>query len=146
MINKDNIINWFQEEKIEMKERSIEGTAWAFSCEYGGMYINIGVPDSSSFLFINRHINVSDEHIELLKKASNTQQKEFIYNIKHNFLLSSIDYKLNYVDDEPSILSSVNFGDKIFEDGLTKNMLFDKIKKVHFASLLLIEEINNIFK
>ncbi len=141
MIDKQQIFNWLKEFGANPQEDKAEGAEWVIQGSFMDMHFAVLQPSGGDYIQFQRGINVSDEHIDKLKGMEGGDYQAFLYRLKRGFLLCHIRYQLKF---DGNILVQVLLSDRIYEDGLSKELFFDKLYKLHDSSILLIVELKHL--
>ena len=138
MIDKQNIFNWLKEFGANPEEDKAKGAEWVVQGSFLEMHFAVLQPSGGDYIQLQRGMSGSDEHTEKLKGMEDGDYQAFLYRLKRGLLLCHIRYQLKF---EGNILVQVLLSDRIYEDGLSKEIFFDKLYKLHDSSILLIVEL-----
>lgn len=141
MIDKQQIFNWLKEFGANPQEDEAEGAEWVVQGVFMDLHFAVMRPVGEDYIQIQRGVNVSDEHKAKLKGIEDGENQAFLYRLKRGFLLCHIRYQLKF---DAKILTQVLLSDRIYEDGLSKELFFSKVYKLHDATILLIVELKHL--
>ncbi len=129
-LNEKDIQDWLAEEGIFRQKVPDDGAEFHFTIEYPKNNIMdvIQPKGKKDLILIVCGTQVSPEHIELMKEASESQKEEFIYEIKFKINELETDFQMDVTQDY--ILKQFVIQDGIYEDALTKNNLMRSIKHI----------------
>lgn len=133
MITEEDIKQWLLDEDILREMKYDENADFHFIVEFPKENImDVVKPKGKDSIIIACATQVAPQHSSLMKSASPKTRKEFIMDLNfglNNFL---VDFELQINQD---ILQQFIITEQIFEDGLTKDMLFRTLKRVFKSKL-----------
>ena len=129
----ENVEKWLLDEDILREMKYDENADFHFIVEFPKENImDVVKPKGKDSIIIACATQVAPQHVTLMESASIETQKEFIMDL--NFGLNSflVDFDLKIGNN---ILRQFVITEQIFEDALTKDMLFRTLKRVFKAKL-----------
>ena len=152
-IEEKTIKEWIVDEGIFREKKVDDEADFHFIIEFPKDNImDLVKPKGKDFLVIACATQVSPQHLDLMNTASSKEKSEFLLDLNMDINRFLVDCQLA-VDQGSNLLQQYVITYQIFEDGITKNYLFDSLKRVFKAKIQcvwLIERrfgtVNNISK
>ncbi len=140
---KDRILKWFDEEKREYEELEHDKLNWFIKLKHGDRTVLLGNPmDYPMRLELVYKLSVSQEHRDVISNLDPNNrggfEKALVLILSHD----SIIY--NIIRKENNLPESIVIKKHLYEEDLTRTMLFDGIQSliniglratIHFQSL-----------
>ena len=129
----ENVRQWLSDEDLLREVKYDENADFHFIVEFPKENImDVVKPKDKDCLILACATQVAPQHLDLIKQADNRTQKEFIMDLNfglNNFL---VDFELQVSHD---ILQQFVITEQIFEDGLTKNEMFNSLRRIFKSKL-----------
>ena len=135
MIKEEVIKNWIVDEGIFREKKLDDSAEFHYIIEFPNDNImDVVRPKGKDFILIACATQVSPQHLELMANSSSETKHDFLLdaNMAINQLL--VDCQLA-VDQNSNLLQQYVITYQIFDDGITKNTLFDALKRVFKAKI-----------
>ena len=143
MTIEQDVKNWLADEGVFREKAADENADFHFVIEFPkDNVMDVVKPKEKDVIVIGCATQVAPEHINLMQNASPQEKNKFLFDISTNLNLFLVDYELKVDQD---ILQQYVVTDNIYEDGLTKDVLFKTIKRVFKAKLHCIMLLNYDF-
>ncbi|MBM4242131.1 MAG: DUF2299 domain-containing protein [Euryarchaeota archaeon] len=140
----DRVQKWLSDEGL-FRQKVADGSAnFHFVINFPeGNIIDVFQPKGKNDLIvIGCATNVSPEHLSEIKKLSDKEREDFIWDLRFMLNTQSVDFQFQHPEN---VLQNFIISKEIFEDGLTKDRLISSIKKVFRAKLQCIWKIQKEF-
>ncbi len=129
----EQVEKWLLDEDILREMKYDENADFHFIVEFPKENImDIVKPKDKDSLIIACATQVAPQHISLMESADKKTQKEFILDLNFGLNQFLVDFELQVNQD---ILRQFVVTEQIFEDALTKDMLYRTLKRVFKAKL-----------
>ena len=129
----EQVEKWLLDEDILREMKYDENADFHFIVEFPKENImDIVKPKDKDSLIIACATQVAPQHISLMESADKKTQKEFILDLNCGLNQFLVDFELQVNQD---ILRQFVVTEQIFEDALTKDMLYRTLKRVFKAKL-----------
>ena len=129
----EQVEKWLLDEDILREMKYDENAEFHFIVEFPKENImDIVKPKDKDSLIIACATQVAPQHISLMESADKKTQKEFILDLNFGLNQFLVDFELQVNQD---ILRQFVVTEQIFEDALTKDMLYRTLKRVFKAKL-----------
>lgn len=139
----ENVEKWLLDEDVLREMKYDENADFHFIVEFPKENImDVVKPKDKDCIILACATQVSSQHLNLMKSAGPSINKEFIMDLNFGLNQFLVDFELQVNQD---ILHQFVITEQIFEDGLTKDMLFRTLKRVFKAKLHCIWLINQKF-
>ena len=130
MIEEETIKNWIVDEGIFREKKVDENADFHYIVEFPKDNImDVVKPKGKDFILIACATQVSPQHLELMNNSSAKQRSDFLLDVNMAINQFLVDCQLA-VDQNSNLLQQYVITYQIFEDGITKNTLFDALKRV----------------
>lgn len=130
MIEEETIKNWIVDEGIFREKKVDENADFHYIVEFPKDNImDVVKPKGKDFILIACATQVSPQHLELMNNSSAKQRSDFLLDVNMAVNQFLVDCQLA-VDQNSNLLQQYVITYQIFEDGITKNTLFDALKRV----------------
>lgn len=137
MIDKDEILNWLKEQKLKPHESEVENADWLLNCIFRDLPITIVQPKGESRVVLQRMLGLGKDSIAAQSKKSKELREDFLYHLKHDLLLSHARYTMEFEDpEEKTILKGLILESHIYNGGVSRDVLFQRIYLLHDATIL----------
>ena len=134
-IEEETVKNWIVDEGIFREKKVDDNADFHFIVEFPKDNImDVVKPKGKDFLVIACATQVSPQHLELMAATNDAERAKFLLKTNMEINRFLVDCQLA-VDQSTNILQQFVITYQIFEDGLTKNNLFDALKRVFKAKL-----------
>lgn len=135
MIDENKIKDWIVDEGIFREKKFDENSDFHFIVEFPNDNImDVVKPKGKDFIIIACATQVSPQHLELMDTSSPKERSKFLLKANMEINRFLVDCQLA-VDQSTNLLQQYVITYQIFEDGLTKNYLYDSLKRVFKAKL-----------
>ena len=135
MIEEDIVKNWIVDEGIFREKKVDDNSDFHFIVEFPKDNImDVVKPKGKDFLVIACATQVSPQHLELMSNSSPKEKSKFLLKLNMEINRFLVDTQLA-VDQSSNLLQQYVITYQIFDDGLTKNSLFDALKRVFKAKI-----------
>lgn len=130
MIEEDIVKNWIVDEGIFREKKVDDNSDFHFIVEFPKDNImDVVKPKGKDFLVIACATQVSPQHLELMNNSSPKEKSKFLLKLNMEINRFLVDSQLA-VDQSSNLLQQYVITYQIFDDGLTKNSLYDALKRV----------------
>lgn len=135
MIEEDVIKNWIVDEGIFREKKVDENSDFHFIVEFPNDNImDVVRPKGKDFIIIACATQVSPQHLELMNNSDQKEKSKFLLKLNMEVNRFLVDCQLA-VDQSTNLLQQYVITYQIFDDGLTKNYLYDSLKRVFKAKI-----------
>ncbi|MCR5026437.1 MAG: DUF2299 domain-containing protein [Methanobrevibacter sp.] len=135
MIEEDVIKNWIVDEGIFREKKVDENSDFHFIIEFPNDNImDVVRPKGKDFIIIACATQVSPQHLELMNNSDQKEKSKFLLKLNMEVNRFLVDCQLA-VDQSTNLLQQYVITYQIFDDGLTKNYLYDSLKRVFKAKI-----------
>ena len=125
-----DVKNWLADEGVFREKAADENADFHFVIEFPKDNImDVVKPKEKDVIVIGCATQVAPEHINLMQNASPQDKNKFLFDVNTNLNLFLVDYELEVDQD---ILQQFVVTDNIFEDGLSKDALFNVFLKLNY--------------
>ena len=129
----EKVEKWLLDEDILREMKYDENADFHFIVEFPKENImDVVKPKGKDSIILACATQVAPQHIALMQSADIKTQKEFILDLNFGLNKFLVDFDLQVSND---ILRQFVVTEQIFEDALTKDMLFRTLKRVFKAKL-----------
>ena len=129
----EQVKKWLLDEDILREMKYDENADFHFIVEFPKENImDIVKPKDKDSLIIACATQVAPQHINLMESSDKRTQKEFILDLNFGLNQFLVDFELQVNQD---ILRQFVITEQIFEDALTKDMLYRTLKRVFKSKL-----------
>ena len=134
-ISEGTIKDWIVDEGI-FREKKLEDNAdFHYIVEFPKDNImDVVRPKGKDFILIACATQVSPQHLELMNTSSPKERSEFLLDVNMSLNQFLVDVQLA-VDQSTNLLQQYVITYQIFDDGLSKNSLYDALKRVFKAKI-----------
>ena len=134
-ISEETIKDWIVDEGI-FREKKLEDNAdFHYIVEFPKDNImDVVRPKGKDFILIACATQVSPQHLELMNTSSPKERSEFLLDVNMSLNQFLVDVQLA-VDQSTNLLQQYVITYQIFDDGLSKNSLYDALKRVFKAKI-----------
>ena len=130
MIEEDIVKNWIVDEGIFREKKVDNNSDFHFIVEFPkDNVMDVVKPKGKDFLIIACATQVSPQHLELMSNSSPKEKSKFLLKLNMEINRFLVDSQLA-VDQSSNLLQQYVITYQIFDDGLTKNSLYDALKRV----------------
>lgn len=130
MIEEDIVKNWIVDEGIFREKKVDNNSDFHFIVEFPkDNVMDVVKPKGKDFLVIACATQVSPQHLELMSNSSPKEKSKFLLKLNMEINRFLVDSQLA-VDQSSNLLQQYVITYQIFDDGLTKNSLYDALKRV----------------
>jgi len=137
MIDKAEISDWLKEQKLNPQDGEAENADWLLTCIFRDIPITVVRPKGESRIILQRALGLHKDSIAGQSNKPKESRKDFLYHLKRDILLSHARYAMEFEDpEEKSILKGLVLESHIYEGGLTRDVLFQRIYLLHDATIL----------
>ena len=145
MIEEDIVKNWIVDEGIFREKKVDDNSDFHFIVEFPKDNImDVVKPKGKDFLVIACATQVSPQHLELMNNGSPKEKSKFLLKLNMEINRFLVDSQLA-VDQSSNLLQQYVITYQIFDDGLTKNSLYDSLKRVFKAKIQCVWMIEKTF-
>ena len=135
MIKEEVIKNWIVDEGIFREKKLDDSAEFHYIIEFPNDNImDVVRPKGKDFILIACATQVSPQHLELMAKSSSETKHDFLLDANMAINQFLVDCQLA-VDQNSNLLQQYVITYQIFDDGITKNTLFDALKRVFKAKI-----------
>lgn len=139
----ENVEKWLLDEDVLREMKYDENADFHFIVEFPKENImDVVKPKDKDCIILACATQVAPQHLDLMKSADPKVNKEFLMELNFGMNQFLVDFELQVNQD---ILHQFVVTEQIFEDGLTKDMLFRTLKRIFKAKLHCIWLINQKF-
>ncbi len=138
MINKNQILKWLEQIDAKPSEDTADGADWLLRGEFRDIPFVVVKPKDEDRVLIQRRLGVHEDDVAKQKASTIEDREEFLYHLKRDLLLCHTRYNIGFEDEEKTILKGLLIENYIYEDGLSKELFFQKFYNLHDASVLFI--------
>ena len=129
-IKEETIKDWIVDEGIFREKKLDDNADFHYIIEFPKDNImDVVKPRGKDFIVIACATQVSPQHLELMNKSSLEERSEFLLDLNMSINQFLVDCQLA-VDQNSNLLQQYVITYQIFEDGISKNSLFDSFKRV----------------
>lgn len=134
MISGDVIQKWLSDEGIFRQKVIDDGAIFHFGIETAPQNpLEVIQPKGKDdLIIIAAKVTVSPEHLKKITAFNKKRRENFLWNFRLTLNQMSVDFMLNHPDN---VLHDFTISHTIYEDGLTKDRLFETIKRVSRVKL-----------
>ena len=134
-IKEETIKDWIVDEGI-FREKKLEDNAdFHFIVEFPKDNImDVVRPKGKDFVLIACATQVSPQHLDLMSTSSPKERSNFLLDVNMSLNQFLVDVQLA-VDQSTNLLQQYVITYQIFDDGLSKNNLYDALKRVFKAKI-----------
>ena len=134
-INEETIKDWIVDEGI-FREKKVEDNAdFHFIVEFPKDNImDVVRPKGKDYILIACATQVSPQHLNLMNTSSPKERSNFLLDVNMSLNQFLVDVQLA-VDQSTNLLQQYVITYQIFDDGLSKNNLYDALKRVFKAKI-----------
>ena len=134
-INEEDVKNWIVDEGTFREKKVDDNADFHFIVEFPKDNImDVVKPKGKDFIVVACANQVSPQHLELMAAASDSEKAKFLLKTNMEINRFLVDCQLA-VDQSTNLLQQYVITYQIFDDGLTKNSLFDALKRVFKAKI-----------
>ena len=134
-ISKETIKDWTVDEGIFREKKLDDNSDFHYIVEFPKDNImDVVRPKGKDFILIACATQVSPQHLELMNTSSPKERSEFILDVNMSLNQFLVDVQLA-VDQSTNLLQQYVITYQIFDDGLSKNSLYDALKRVFKAKI-----------
>ena len=145
MINEETVKNWIGDEGIFREKKVDDNADFHYIIEFPKDNImDVVKPKGKDFIVMACATQVSPQHLELMNTSSPKERGEFLLDINMSINQFLVDCQLA-VDQNTNLLQQYVITYQIFEDGITKNALYDGLKRVFKAKIQCVWMIERTF-
>ena len=135
MVDEEIIKNWIVDEGIFREKKVDDNADFHYIIEFPKDNImDVVKPKGKDFVLIACATQVSPQHLELMNDSSPKQRSNFLLDVNMGINQFLVDCQLA-VDQNTNLLQQYVITYQIFDDGLSKNNLFDALKRVFKAKI-----------
>lgn len=135
MIKEEKIKNWIVDEGIFREKKLDDNADFHYIIEFPNDNImDVVRPKGKDFVIIACATQVSPQHLELMASSSSEVRNNFLLDANMSINQFLVDCQLA-VDQSSNILQQYVITYQIFDDGISKNNLFDAFKRVFKAKI-----------
>jgi len=137
MIDKDEVSGWLKEQKLDPQDGKAENADWLLTCIFRDLPIILVQPKGESRMVLQRVLGLGKGSIVAQSKKPKELREDFLYHLKRDLLLSHARYTMEFEDpEEKTILKGLILESHIYDGGLSRDMLFQRIYLLHDATIL----------
>ena len=130
MIKEEKIKDWIVDEGIFREKKLDDNADFHYIIEFPNDNImDVVRPKGKDFVLIACATQVSPQHLELMNNSSSKERSDFLLDVNMAINQFLVDCQLA-VDQNTNLLQQYVITYQIFDDGRTKNTLFDALKRV----------------
>ena len=145
MIKKKKKKNWIVDEGIFREKKVDDNADFHYIIEFPKDNImDVVKPKGKDFIIMACATQVSPQHLELMNTSSPKERGEFLLDLNMSINQFLVDCQLA-VDQNTNLLQQYVITYQIFEDGITKNALYDGLKRVFKAKIQCVWMIERTF-
>lgn len=135
MIKEEKIKNWIVDEGIFREKKLDDNADFHYIIEFPKDNImDVVRPKGKDFVIIACATQVSPQHLELMAASTPEVRHDFLLDANMSINQFLVDCQLA-VEQNSNILQQYVITYQIFDDGITKNNLFDAFKRVFKAKI-----------
>lgn len=135
MIKEDTIKDWIVDEGIFREKKLDDNADFHYIVEFPKDNImDIVKPREKDFIIIACATQVSPQHLELMNNSSPKERSEFLLDANMEINKFLVDCQLA-IDQNTNLLQQYVITYQIFNDGVSKNSLYDALKRVFKAKI-----------
>ena len=135
MIKEEVIKNWIVDEGIFREKKLDDNADFHYIIEFPNDNImDVVRPKGKDFVLVACATQVSPQHLELMNVSSASERNDFLLDVNMAINQFLVDCQLA-VDQNTNLLQQYVITYQIFDDGITKNTLFDAFKRVFKAKI-----------
>ena len=135
MIDEELVKNWIVDEGIFREKKVDDNSDFHYIVEFPKDNImDVVKPKGKDFIIIACATQVSPQHLELMNDSSPKDRSKFLLKVNMEINRFLVDSQLA-VDKSTNLLQQYVITYQIFDDGLTKNYLYDSLKRVFKAKI-----------
>lgn len=135
MIKEEKIKDWIVDEGIFREKKVDDNSDFHFIVEFPKDNImDVVKPKGKDFIIIACATQVSPQHLELMVDSTPKEKSKFLLKLNMEINRFLVDCQLA-VDQSTNLLQQYVITYQIFDDGLTKNSLYDALKRVFKAKI-----------
>ena len=135
MIDEGIIKDWIVDEGIFREKKVDDNSDFHFIVEFPNDNImDVVKPKGKDFIVIACATQVSPQHLDLMNTSSPKERSKFLLKLNMEVNRFLVDCQLA-VDQSTNLLQQYVITYQIFDDGLTKNYLYDSLKRVFKAKI-----------
>ena len=135
MIEENLIKDWIVDEGIFREKKVDDNSDFHFIVEFPkDNIIDVVKPKGKDFIIIACATQVSPQHLELMVDNTPKEKSKFLLKLNMEINRFLVDCQLA-VDQSTNLLQQYVITYQIFDDGLTKNSLYDALKRVFKAKI-----------
>ena len=129
-INEKTIKDWIVDEGIFREKKLEDNAEFHYIVEFPKDNImDVVRPKGKDFILIACATQVSPQHLELMNTSSPKERSDFLLDVNMSLNQFLVDVQLA-VDQSTNLLQQYVITYQIFDDGLSKNNLYDALKRV----------------
>ena len=129
-IKEEKIKDWIVDEGIFREKKLDDNADFHYIIEFPNDNImDVVRPKGKDFVLIACATQVSPQHLELMNNSSSKERSDFLLDVNMAINQFLVDCQLA-VDQNTNLLQQYVITYQIFDDGITKNTLFDALKRV----------------
>jgi hypothetical protein len=130
MIDEETIKNWIVDEGIFREKKFDDNADFHYIIEFPKDNImDVVKPKGKDFILIACATQVSPQHLDLMNNSTPKQRSDFLLDVNMGINQFLVDCQLA-IDQNTNLLQQYVITYQIFEDGISKNNLFDALKRV----------------
>lgn len=135
MIKEETIKDWIVDEGIFREKKLDDNADFHYIVEFPKDNImDVVKPREKDFIVIACATQVSPQHLELMNNTSPKERSEFLLDVNMEINKFLVDCQLA-IDQNSNLLQQYVITYQIFNDGVTKNSLYDALKRVFKAKI-----------
>ena len=135
MIKEETIKDWIVDEGIFREKKVDDNADFHYIVEFPKDNImDVVKPREKDFIVIACATQVSPQHLELMNNTSPKERSEFLLDVNMEINKFLVDCQLA-VDQNTNLLQQYVITYQIFNDGVSKNSLYDALKRVFKAKI-----------
>lgn len=135
MIKEETIKDWIVDEGIFREKKLDDNADFHYIVEFPKDNImDVVKPREKDFIVIACATQVSPQHLELMNNTSPKERSEFLLDVNMEINKFLVDCQLA-IDQNTNLLQQYVITYQIFNDGVTKNSLYDALKRVFKAKI-----------
>ena len=134
-IDEETVKNWIVDEGIFREKKVADNSDYHFIVEFPKDNImDVVKPKGKDFIVVACATQVSPQHLELMANTDAKERTKFLLKTNMEINRFLVDCQLA-VDQSTNLLQQYVITYQIFDDGLTKNSLYDALKRVFKAKI-----------
>ena len=135
MIKEETIKDWIVDEGIFREKKLDDNADFHYIVEFPKDNImDVVKPREKDFIVIACATQVSPQHLELMNNSSPKERSEFLLDANMEINKFLVDCQLA-IDQNTNFLQQYVITYQIFNDGVSKNSLYDALKRVFKAKI-----------